>query len=176
MKLIRRNLITSHSITLTPMTSNLFLHFMNNKIRWYLVTMRSCTIFRWLNRFGGFFSYYDDKCHGFWLIDLKQRKYFLSYETTLTWRTRSFLLIKKRLFQAEIFMVNILPRWVLLPSVKPVPHKWALVKNRQREWSIRVDWPLKHVNNGTRKVKTQANISAKFALFFVSNCKAKVLE
>ena len=33
---------------------------------------------------------------------------------------------------------------------------------------------LKHVSNGTRKVKTQANISAKFALFFVSNCKTKV--
>ena len=54
--------------------------------------------------------------------------------TTLTWRKRSFLLIKKRLFQAEIFMVNTLPRWVLLPSVKPVPHKRALVKNRHPLW------------------------------------------
>ena len=50
------------------------------------------------------------------------------------------------------------------------------MKMCNENWSIRVDWPLKHVNNGTRKVKTQANISAKFALFFVSNCKAKVLE
>ena len=50
------------------------------------------------------------------------------------------------------------------------------MKMCNENWSIRVDWPLKHVNNGTRKVKTQGNISAKFALFFFSNCKAKVLE
>ena len=56
--LFRRNPITLHRNTLTPMTSNLFLHYMNNKIRRYLVKMRSCTIFRWLNRFGGVFSYY----------------------------------------------------------------------------------------------------------------------
>ena len=53
--LFRRNLVTLHRNTLTPITSNLFLHFMNNKIRWYLVKMRSCTMFRWLNRFGGVF-------------------------------------------------------------------------------------------------------------------------
>ena len=45
------------------------------------------------------------------------------------------------------------------------------MKMCNENWSIRVDWPLKHVNDGTRKVKTKANISAKFALFFVSNCK-----
>ena len=47
------------------------------------------------------------------------------------------------------------------------------MKMCNENWLIRVDWPLKNVNSGTKKMKTQSNISTKLALFLFLTAKRR---